>query len=138
MQSAGHELCGSVNDTEAHYGMLLHPAALEVVKAGVPWVGRYLSPQSGPSIAAYTPIPQLGWGILVETPERKLLASIERLKWQALGVGLVFVAFMVPAMFATARATARPLHTLAEAARRVAEGGPGDRVRAPESPSGRK
>ena len=124
----GHRMCGSADDPEMAFEGEVHPQALAVVQRGLQWTGRYDSPATGPVIAAYAPIPELDWGVLVELPETMALASIERLKWQALIIGTLFIALVLPAMAGTARATARPLPALADAARRLAAGGPGEQV----------
>jgi len=128
VDSAGRLLCNSTDGPAPAFDQPMHDAALQVVRAGQQWVGRYDSPTAGPAIAANSPMPTLGWGILLELPDRKALAAVERLKWEALILGAAFVALMIPVMFATARATARPLHTLADAARRVESGVVGEPV----------
>lgn len=122
LDSAGRRLSGSFDDTEATYGELVHSSARAVVERGESWVGRYQTPNSGGAVAAYTPMPQLGWGILVEIPDRVALASLERLKWQAVFLGGLFVAAMIPVMFLISQAVARPLGVLADASRQVADG----------------
>ncbi|NOY28048.1 MAG: HAMP domain-containing protein [Oligoflexia bacterium] len=128
VDSAGRLLFSSSDDPSQRFGALMHPAALAIIQAGEQWVGRYDSPIAGEAIGAYAPMPSLGWGIMLELPDRKALAAVERLKWQAIVLGTAFVALMFPVMFVTARTTARPLHTLADAARRMESGVVGERV----------
>ena len=100
----------------------------DLVDRAEAWHGRYETAQDGPVIAAYAPIPQLGWGVLVEVPEATALASVDRLKWQGIGFGAVLAIVLTIAMLLTARSVTTPLRALADAARRMASGRLGEVV----------
>lgn len=73
-------------------------------------------------LAAFAPVPDLPWGILVELPVSVALTELETLKWQAIGFGtLLGLVLMVVAVVASRR-VARPLKRLAELASRATEG----------------
>jgi len=73
-------------------------------------------------LAAYAPVPDLPWGVLVELPVTVALAELDTLKWQAFGFGtLLGLVLMVVAVVASRR-VARPLKRLAELASQAAGG----------------
>ncbi len=52
------------------------------------WDDRYSLAVGEEAIGAYAPVPNLGWGVLVEVPVSRALANLTRLKWQAVCAGL--------------------------------------------------
>jgi C4-dicarboxylate-specific signal transduction histidine kinase len=80
------------------------------------------------AFAAYSPVPELGWGVLVEVPVDEALADLEQLKRRAAVAAGALAILLVVAVFVAARVLARPLLALAQAARRAASGGLGEVV----------
>jgi C4-dicarboxylate-specific signal transduction histidine kinase len=85
------------------------------------WQGSY-DEDGQELLLAYAPITELGWGILVETPTRAALASLDTLMWQAALFVLVLAALVVVAGVAVARHISRPVAALSAAARSAATG----------------
>jgi signal transduction histidine kinase len=88
-----------------------------------PWEGRYRAAQRGEVLAAWAPIPELGWGVLVETPARAALAAFDMLKWQAVAFGGLLALLVVVAVLVVARRISQPLLALSEAASRATHDG---------------
>ncbi len=105
---------------------LARPGAL--VGGTAAWDRRYALPSGEDAIAAYAPVPDLGWGVLVEVPVSRALANLTRLKWLATAAGAVLTLVLVVAVLVAARSLASPLQRLSRAARRVATGQLGERV----------
>jgi len=91
------------------------------------WEGSYGQPGQG-VLTAYAPVTELGWGIVVETPTRMALASLERLMWQAALFVCVLTTLAVAAAIWVARRIARPVAALSAAARSAASGALGENV----------
>ncbi len=108
-------------------GSLLRRQAAPHVFASEGWEGQYPG-ESGQVVAAYAPVTELGWGILVETPVQAALASLDTLKWQALIFALFLTALVVVAVLAVVGRIAQPLAVLSAAANRAAQGALGVRV----------
>jgi len=85
------------------------------------WEGSY-GDRGQNVLLAYAPIVELGWGILVETPTRMALASLDTLMWQAGLFVLLLSALVVVAAVGVARHIARPVAALSAAARSAATG----------------
>ena len=93
-----------------------------------PWEGRYEVGDEGEVLAAWAPIPELGWGVLAEQPLSVALADLDALRTQALAFGaLLAIVLMFVASMAATRVT-RPLVRLADAAKRTASGELGVRI----------
>jgi len=86
-----------------------------------PWQGEYHTPE-GVMLAAYAPVIELGWGVLVQTPRSAALGMLDTLVVQAAGFALVLVALVVVAVVGVARRISRPVDALSAAARRAAGG----------------
>lgn len=99
----------------------------------VTWSARGRGPDGQPLSIAYSPIPGVGWAIVVAIPVATSLAELETLKRQALAVGVSLVLVVALAMFLTWRTLVRPLRALAQAAERIAGGAIGATV-APTGP----
>jgi signal transduction histidine kinase len=93
------------------------------------WEGRYLLPGDEEAFGAFAPVPHLGWGVLVEVPVSRALANLTRLKWQAAGAGALLTALLVAMVMLAARGVSGPITRLSLAAKRVASGSLGERVR---------
>jgi len=73
-------------------------------------------------LAAYSPVPELGWVAVVARPREVALAplrALEHATWAALALALAVVVLLAPLL---AQAVARPIRTLAEGARALARG----------------
>ena len=86
-----------------------------------PWEGRYRSDEEE-VLAAWAPIPELGWGVLVQEPVRDALSAFDTLKWQAVGFGCLLAALVVGAVHVVARRISGPIISLSEAANRATRG----------------
>ncbi len=105
---------------------LTRPNAMRAFGAE-PWEGEYQSAQ-GQVVAAYAPVTELGWGILVETPVQAALAALDTLKWQAFVFALFLTALVVIGALIVVSRIAHPLAALSAAATRAAQGARGVRV----------
>lgn len=113
--------------TKVTLGMTLarnHP----VVGGTQGWDERTVLPSGEEVIAAYAPVPNLGWGVLVEVPVSRALAGLTRLKWQAAVAGSLLTMLLVVMTLIAARGMSGPLARLSAAARHVAGGSLGERV----------
>jgi signal transduction histidine kinase len=92
------------------------------------WEDRYRLPSGLEVFGAFAPVPNLGWGILVEMPVDKALASLTRFRWQAASVDLLVTALVLMMVVLAAGSVSGPIRRLGVAAQRVAEGGLGELV----------
>jgi signal transduction histidine kinase len=79
-------------------------------------------------LAAYSPVPELGWVAVVARPREVALAplrALEHATWAVLALALAAVGLLAPLL---AQAVARPIRSLAEGARAVARGQLGHRI----------
>ncbi len=79
-------------------------------------------------LAAFSPLLDLGWGVLAAVPAHVALRGLERMKWQVLLLGAGLAVLLMGTILATARTFSRQLRELAEAATRIASGALGERV----------
>jgi signal transduction histidine kinase len=73
-------------------------------------------------LAAFAPVPDLGWVVAVERPRRSALAGVRRGRDMAFWLLLAVVPVAVVFGIVTARRIARPLHVLANAADQMTAG----------------
>ncbi|PKL76722.1 MAG: hypothetical protein CVV27_08825 [Candidatus Melainabacteria bacterium HGW-Melainabacteria-1] len=73
-------------------------------------------------LGTYTPIPSLGWGVIIERPLKGIAAEVSRIQSVVLGSILFALAFSVLAGWIVSRRIAGPIVRLAAASERVAEG----------------
>lgn len=92
------------------------------------WTGRGRSPRGDEVIVAYSPIPSVGWSVVVAVPLAATLADLEGLKWQALGVFAVLIAVAALAVIVALRTVIRPIRALATTSERIAGGATGATV----------
>ena len=92
------------------------------------WEGRYVLDSGVAALAAYAPIPQLGWGVAVEVPVTHALASLRRLERQALIASVTLALIVCAAAVWSWRTVVYPLRSLSRAAERMASGATGERV----------
>jgi two-component system NtrC family sensor kinase len=86
-----------------------------------PWQGRYRT--TGEEVlGAFAPIPELGWGVLVEKPVAAAMADFDLLKWQAVAFGGLLAFLVVAAILVVARRISQPMLALSEAASRATQG----------------
>jgi signal transduction histidine kinase len=83
-----------------------------------------LSQPSASLIVGYAPVKGLGWQVLIERPVMSALSSAYRARETAFGLLLAAVAAGMAVGGLLARRLTAPLHTLARAADRLAEGDP--------------
>jgi C4-dicarboxylate-specific signal transduction histidine kinase len=86
-----------------------------------PWQGRYRT-TSEEVLGAFAPIPELGWGVLVEKPLAAAMADFDLLKWQAVAFGGLLAFLVVAAILVVARRISQPMLALSEAASRATQG----------------
>jgi C4-dicarboxylate-specific signal transduction histidine kinase len=98
-----------------------------------PWEGRYVLESGAAALAAYAPIPQLGWGVVVEVPITHALATLRRLERQAAIAAVALALIVLAAAVWSWRTLVYPLRSLSRAAERMAAGATGERV-APGGP----
>jgi signal transduction histidine kinase len=79
-------------------------------------------------IAAYSPVPGPGWGIVVALPVAATLADLEHLKWQALALAAMLILVVGLAMLLAWRTLVRPIRALAATSERIADGAIGSTV----------
>ena len=128
LDDEGRIVCSSFEAAHVTYGEklpLLHPA---VIRAREPWEGRQRLDSGQETLAAFAPIPALGWGVAVEVPVARALADLERLKWQALGASAILAFILGLAGVLSWRMLVRPLQAFARASDRMAYGTPGETV----------
>lgn len=118
----GGRIIANTPDEPADLGGTLRDAAPGWKFAMDSWEGEFTTGRGHDIIAAYAPIPELGWGVLVQTPVKAALASLDVLKWQASVFALVLTTLVLLAVVIVARRLTEPLMALAEAARRSARG----------------
>jgi C4-dicarboxylate-specific signal transduction histidine kinase len=110
----------------AHGALLRRPASLV---SGTPaWASRYQLDSGEEVLAAWAPVPQLGWGVLVEVPVANALANLTELKWQAVVLGSLLTVLLVTMALLAAGGISRPLAQLSAGAQRVADGLLGEQV----------
>lgn len=126
---AGGKVVDSSVDQGAPLSLGEHLTRPGRLVGGTPaWDARYLLPSGEDAIGAYSPVPDLGWGVLVEVPVSRALANLTRLKWQAVGVGSLLTVLLVVGVLLAARGLSSPIKGLSVAARRVATGNLGEQV----------
>lgn len=97
-------------------------------RRGDHWEGRYDSPDAGEVLAAWVPIPEIGWGALTEKPLEVALADLNDLRAQALAFAMLFALGLTFVASMAAKRVTLPLVRLAAAARRTAAGDLGVRI----------
>ncbi len=118
----GHRIVAESPDHPQELGHPLRDPAPGWRFAMEPWEGQFATTAGHDVIAAYAPIPELGWGVLVQTPVAAALASLDVLKWQATAFAVILSTLVLLAVVVISRRISEPLMALAEAARRSAAG----------------
>jgi C4-dicarboxylate-specific signal transduction histidine kinase len=134
-------VCGSFEDSNgAPYGDRFQDLDSSVLSRGEPWQGRLETTSGGGGdghddhdhghdvIVAYAPIPSLSWGVVVEVPVHEALASIDRLKWQAVAASAALVLVLAVAVFATWRKVVQPVRALSMTSDQMTSGVSGETV----------
>jgi C4-dicarboxylate-specific signal transduction histidine kinase len=93
-----------------------------------PWHGRYVLDSGVTALAAYAPIPPLGWGVVAEIPVSRALANLHRLERQAAAAAVVLGVLVLAAAVGSWRTVVYPLRALSRAAERLASGATGETV----------
>jgi C4-dicarboxylate-specific signal transduction histidine kinase len=129
LNEEGKIVCGSFDEIRgAPYGETLDWIETRNALGTEAWEGRYRAKDGTETMAAYAPVPVLGWGVVVEVPVIRALADLERLKWEAMiGSGLL-AAMLGIAAFLSWRTFVRPLQALSNTSARMASGDPGETV----------
>ncbi|MBW2715396.1 MAG: PAS domain-containing protein, partial [Deltaproteobacteria bacterium] len=125
----GKVVCGSFADIHAApYGERLPWLERIGPENDVAWEGKLPGEDGAATLVAYSPVPSLGWGIIVEAPEKHALADLERLKWQAAAGSGVLALILALAAFLSWRTFVIPLQALSRASGRMVSGDPGETV----------
>jgi signal transduction histidine kinase len=90
---------------------------------------------TGGRLAAFAPVPELGWVVAVERPRRAALAGVRRGRDLAFLLLLAMIPMAVFFGIVAARRIARPLRGLARAVGQMAAGHPGEAPAVPLEPS---
>jgi C4-dicarboxylate-specific signal transduction histidine kinase len=93
------------------------------------WEGRYLLDSGVEELAAYAPIPSLGWGVAVEVPVAHALRDLRRLERRAALITFVVALFVITAAIWSWRTVVSPLQSLSSTAERMASGATGETVK---------
>lgn len=96
--------------------------------AAAPWSARATAPDGTAVVVAHSPVPLLGWGLVVTMPVAATLGELEALKSQAMVMVAILLAAVALAVFLAWRTLVRPLHALAGASERIADGAIGATV----------
>ncbi|MBI5568547.1 MAG: SpoIIE family protein phosphatase [Desulfomonile tiedjei] len=89
-------------------------------QSGILDVGDALRPED--CFLAYQRLDSTGWSVGVIFPKSELFASTEELKWSIIKWAAVGAILLLAVSFLMARSVTSPLHRMAQATRRVAEG----------------
>ncbi len=128
LNDEGRIVCSSFEMAQVSYGEELQSLPPAVIGSREPWEGRLRLDSGQEILAAFAPIPALGWGVAVEVPVALALADLERLKWQALAVSAILASILGLAVVLSWRTVIRPLQAFARASDRMASGTPGETV----------
>ncbi|NOZ02516.1 MAG: HAMP domain-containing protein, partial [Deltaproteobacteria bacterium] len=132
LDETGKVVCGSFEDIRGPpYGEHMHSHGNREFTVGPKaWEDRYHRKNAGHEevIAAYAPISDLGWGVVVEEPVSHALASLERLKWQAVVFSGLLAIVLTVVLFLTVRRFTQKIRRVSETAKRLASGAVGDLV----------
>lgn len=86
-------------------------------------VARYVNPIEGEEkLAAFTPLPGVGWAVVYEVPAREALGGLRRLTGAVLAVSLVVAGIFGAIGWAVAGRVTRPLSGLVEATEQIRGG----------------
>lgn len=104
---------------------LTTPAA-EAITAGKGGVGQYRDAAGTPVIGAFTYLPRLNWGLVVEIPASDALAEVNRVFWLLVLITTIIIAVAVVISLAVVRSVVRVLggdpHNATDVVRRVVRG----------------
>ena len=92
------------------------------------WQGESALNSGAQVLAAYAPIPALGWGVLVEEPVAIALASLRQLEGEAGVAAAALLLLLVVAAIFSWRTVVDPLQSLSRTAERMASGPTGETV----------
>ena len=73
-------------------------------------------------LAAWQPVPSLGWGLVVKIDNDEAMASVTDARRTMLLISLVVIALAIVASFAAARALVKPLNDLKTAVEKISKG----------------
>ncbi len=102
--------------------------------AATAWSARGRGPDGAALSIAYSPVPRVGWAIVVAIPVDAALADLEDLKRQALVGFATLVLVAALAIFLTWRTLVGPMRAVSAAAERIADGGAAGATVAPSGP----
>jgi PAS domain S-box-containing protein len=100
---------------------------------GRAWEGRYVLPSGGEALAAYAPVPSLGWGVVAEVPVAAWLGALRRPELEAALAAIAIIGIVGMAAAWGLRTVVRPLQSLSRATERMVSGRAGGPV-TPEGP----
>ena len=97
--------------------------------AGETGISQFYSPaKKAEMIAAYTAVPEVGWGVMVPQPYAELLAQAGDLRWAAILISLLGFTIAAVLAWIVARALARPIESISHTAMEIASGNSQARV----------
>lgn len=130
LNEKGEVVCGSFEEIAgAPYGETLSWVQKPDFRSDEPWEGRYIAEDGSETMAAFAPVPVLGWGVVVEVPVSQALADLERLRWEAMIGSGVLAALLGLTAFLSWRTFVLPLQALSNTSERMASGDPGETVK---------
>jgi C4-dicarboxylate-specific signal transduction histidine kinase len=129
----GNVLRGSFQDGHGTEDARPPLGSRAVLTSGHPWQRDYVSDSGAEVIAAYQPVPTLGWGVLVTVPAATVLAPLHRLEREAAVTATALVLILAGASIFGWRTIVKPIRSLSRTAERVASGAIGETV-APRGP----
>ncbi len=72
-------------------------------------------------LGTYSPIPNVGWGVVVQKPLSDALYDVYQMRYQTIGLGFVLVLVSLVVGFVSAKTITRPMERLTQAARSIAQ-----------------
>ncbi|MFN8457628.1 MAG: methyl-accepting chemotaxis protein [Anaerolineae bacterium] len=132
LNSAGLMITSSrFKDELKHLGLIKERTELELkvdtpgaqaVLAGKTGVAEYLDYRNQPVLGAYTPLGQMGWGIIVEISQDEAFAAITQMRATIIIIALITIVLVASLAFFVAHWLVQPILAMTEAARRLARG----------------
>lgn len=112
---------GKIKDTSA-LNYKVETYASQQIMLGQTGISEYTSYLGKDVIGAYTWIPELNWGLIIEQEKSEAFASIYQMLFISLGVNILVVLAIIFIIFFVTRSIARPIKTMSMVADELAEG----------------
>jgi PAS domain S-box-containing protein len=134
LNERGEIVSGSVErEGRMPHGQVFLAGGRAAIPVGHAWEGRYSLPSGGEALAAYVPIPSLGWGVVAELPVVASLGALRRSELDAALAAIAMVIIVGGVAVWGLRTLVRPLQSLSRAAEGMVSG-PSGGVVTPEGP----